>query len=457
KLQKDRSAEGRARLAYFWLNKGPWSDLDEHAAFLPGVPARKPPGSNYYPESLSKEEFEAWLSQIDPPMKEKAQSFFTVIRREKGGLKIVPYSVEYAAELKPLAALLRKAAEATPNATLRKFLRLRADAFLSDDYYASDVAWMQLDSPVDVTIGPYETYTDELFGFKAAFEAYVCLRDDAETGKLKFFAAHLQDIENHLPIDPRHRNPKLGALTPITVVNQIRPAGDGAHGIATAAFNLPNDDKVVTEMGAKRVMLKNVQEAKFRHILTPIARRVLSAADQQELSFDAFFTHILAHELSHGLGPQKNVRQSLKNYYGTLEEAKADITGLFLLQYLYDRKLLPEAEVQLYTTFLASMFRTLRFGIHEAHGRGMAIQFNYLLDAGAIRTRAGGAFALDLAKTKEAVTGLAREIMTIQAEGDFEGARRMVERLAVIRPELAKSLERLTDLPVDITPRYSEP
>jgi hypothetical protein len=453
KLRKDRGRAGRERLEYFLLNKGPWSDLDGHRAFLPDVPPRKPMGANFYPPDMTKEEFEAWEKTLSTVDREKAQSFFTVVRRDAGGrLKLVPYSLEYEPELGRLAKLLRAAADATGNPSLARFLRARAAAFLSNDYYESDVAWMEMDAPIDVTIGPYETYTDELLGYKAAFEAYLCLRDDAETAKLAFFARHLQEVENHLPIDPKYRNPKLGALAPIAVVNQVMSAGDGAHGVATAAFNLPNDDKIVTEKGAKRVMLKNVQEAKFRHVLEPIAARVLSGPGRKELSFESFFTHILAHELSHGLGPQKNVRQTLKNYYGTIEEAKADITGLFLLQYLMDQGKLPRSESKMYTTFLASAFRTLRFGVRESHARGMAIQFNWLTRNGAFSVREDGTFSVDPEKMKAAVARLAGELMTIQAEGNYEAAKKLVEEGAVITPDLRKALDRLEDLPVDITP-----
>src|SRR5437868_6756255 len=242
---------------------------------------------------------------------------------------------------------------------------------------------MQLDAPIDITIGPYETYNDELFGYKAAFEAYVNLRDDQETAKLGAFTQHLQDIENNLPIDPQYRNPKLGAAAPIRVVDEIFAAGDGAHGVQTAAYNLPNDERVVQQKGSKRVMLKNIQEAKFRSVLIPIAQRMLGPRERGDVSFDAFFTHIVAHELMHGLGPHQitlngqatNPRQQRKELYSSIEEAKADSTGLFALQYMMDhsRELVltntlrsgEAAERQLYTTFLASAFRTLRFGITE--------------------------------------------------------------------------------------------
>jgi Peptidase family M49 len=453
KLAKDTSPLGKARLHYFDLNKGPWSELDEQVAFLPGVPEKKLPGANFYPEDMTKETFEAWAKGLPIKGQEDVRGFFTVVRpAPDGGLTLYPYSREYESDLKRAAKLLDEAAALTPNKSLQTFLRLRAKAFLSNDYYDSDVAWMKLDAPIDITIGPYETYMDQIFGYKAAFEAYVTLRDDEETAKLKMFADHLQEIENNLPLDPKYRNPKIGALAPIRVVNQVIATGDGGHGVRTAAFNLPNDERIVQKMGSKRVMLKNVQEAKFSTILEPIAKRVLSPADQRDLNFNAFFTHILAHEMTHGIGPQNNVRQSLKELHSAIEEAKADATGLFMMQYLFDHKLLPPAEKSLYTTFLASSFRTLRFGVHEAHGKGMALQFNYLMDKGAFVARADGTFAVDFAKIQPAVRDLVHDLLTIEATGDYAGAKKMLDQLGVLRPLLEQALAKLTDIPTDIEP-----
>ena len=303
KLEADRTPMGRMLLHYFLINDGPWSRLDENEPFTAGVPA-KPAYANYYPDDMTKDEFNAWMNSLSPAEKEKATGYFYTIRRDaKGKLKTVPYSEEYREFLEPAAKLLREAAALTTNATLRDFLNKRAAAFAANDYYDSDVAWMDLDSPIDLTIGPYETYEDELFGYKAAFEAYVTLRDDAETAKLKKFSSYLQELEDHLPIDPKYRNPKLGAASPIRVVNEVFSSGEGNSGVQTAAFNLPNDERVVKEKGSKRIMLKNVQDAKFNKTLIPISRVVLTAADQRKLSFDSFFTHILTHELMHGLGP----------------------------------------------------------------------------------------------------------------------------------------------------------
>ncbi len=463
RLKQDATPLGKARLNYFLFNRGPWSDLDDYAAFVPGAPPRKLPGANFYPEDMRREEFEAWAKVLPEAQRQAAEGFFTVIRRDAAHhLTIVPYSQEYRHGLERAARLLREAAALTGNESLRRFLSLRADAFLSGDYYASDVAWMDLDAPLDITIGPYGTYNDELFGYKAAFEAYVNLRDDRETERLKSFAGRLQEIENNLPMEPRYRNPRLGALAPIRVVNQIVAAGDGAHGVRTAAYNLPNDERVVHEKGSKRVMLKNVQEAKFHAVLEPVAARVLPAAARADLSFDSFFEHILAHELSHGIGPHRiqvagratSPRQELKELYSAIEEAKADITGLFMLQYLFDHGMGggAAAERRLYTTFLASAFRSLRFGLTDAHGKGMALQFNYLEDRGAFVARPDGTFAVDYAKIKPAVGALTHDLLTLEAEGDYPGARHMLDTLGVVRPVMLRALDGLKDIPTDIQP-----
>ena len=465
KLEADSSPEGRERLHYFMINKGPWSRLDKNEPFIDGVPREKPPQGGFYPDDMTKDEFNTWVATLPDQDKQRATGFFTVIRRGADGkLKIVPYHEEYREFLEPAAKLLREAAELTSNQTLKNFLTKRADAFLSDDYYASDVAWMDLDAPIEVTIGPYETYEDELFGYKAAFEAFITLRDEAESTKLVKFSGYLQELENNLPIDPRYRNPKLGAASPIRVVDNVFCSGDGNRGVQTAAFNLPNDEKVVKEKGSKRVMLKNVQEAKFKQVLVPISKIVMDPSQQSQISFDAFFTHILAHELMHGLGPHNikvggrdtNVRKELKELYSAIEEAKADITGLWALQNLIDKGVVDRAmERDLYTTYLASSFRSVRFGITEAHGKGQALQFNYLLDEGGIKMdEAAGTFGIDTAKIKDAVRKLTNEILAIEAEGSYEKAKAMLDKYGLIRPVMQKALDSLGNVPVDIEPNF---
>ena len=488
RLQKDPSPLGRARLHYFWINKGPWSEIDEYKAFLPGVPPRKPLGANFYPEDMTKEDFDRWLSSLPEDEQKQAKGFFTVIRWKSkppkpehmvgpaeqlaDRMQAVAYNQEYKAALTRAAELLKQAASLTDNASLGKFLTLRGDAFLSNDYYESDLAWMDLDAPLDVTIGPYETYNDELFGSKAGFEAYVNLRDDQETAKLAAFSQHLQEIENNLPIDPQYRNPKLGSSAPMRVVDEIFSAGDGAHGIQTAAYNLPNDDRVVQQKGSKRVMLKNIQEAKFRTILLPIARRLLSRSSMVDVNFDSFFTHIVAHELMHGLGPHQiqvqgrdtTPREELKELFSAIEEAKADVTGLFALQYMMDhvqemgmQNVLAAdgaAERQLYVTYLASAFRSLRFGLNDAHGKGMAVQFNYLTDEGAFVEQPDGTFAVDAKKIKSAVRDLDHDLLTLEATGNYAGAKKMLDEMGVVRPNVRKALSRLDGIPTDIEPLF---
>ncbi|MBN1398538.1 MAG: hypothetical protein JXA06_10945 [Bacteroidetes bacterium] len=464
-LLKDTTAEGRERLHYFRINMGPWSLLDKNEPFIEAAPKEKPAGANYYPEDMTKDEFNNWLALLSEKEKEQAVGFFTTIRRSADkSLKMIPYNIEYKEWLEPAGRLLKEAAALTTNKSLKKFLTTRADAFLSNDYYASDITWMELDAPIDLTIGPYETYMDELFGYKAAFEVFVTIRDDAESQKLEKFGSYLQDIENNLPMEDKYRNPKLGAMSPIRVVDVIYAAGEGNRGVQTAAFNLPNDEKVIRDKGAKRVMLKNMQEAKFNKVLVPISSIVIDPEQRSNISFEAFFTHILAHELMHGLGPHNitvdgkptNVRKELKELYPAIEEAKADITGLFAMQYLIDKGLLDKKlEEQMYTTYLASAFRSVRFGINEAHGKAVALIFNYLSEEAAIwADEESGTFKIDDTRIKQAVEDLTRAILTIEAEGSYSSAKEIIERYSVINPEMQNALDCLHDIPVDIEPSF---
>ena len=463
-LLSDPSPLGRARVSYFLRNKGPWDRLDGEAPFLPGV-GPKPDQAGFFAAGASKAEVEAWVAALPEGARAFATGFFSVVRRGADGkLLAVPYSLEYQGELSRAAALLEEAAALTADPTLRAFLAARARAFLSNEYRESDVAWMRLDAAVEPTIGPYEVYEDGWFNQKAAFEAFIGVRDDAETAKLARFSAELQGIEDVLPIEPAWRNPRLGGLAPIRVINEIFAAGDAARGVTTAAYNLPNDEVVVHEMGSKRVMLKNVQQAKFDKVLVPISRVALVPAQRGLIAFDPFFTHILMHELVHGLGPHTavgvgspdTVRARLGDTYSAIEEAKADVGGLFALQKLLDEgKLDPAMRPTLYPTFLASAFRSLRFGLTEAHGKGMALQLNWFLDAGAIGVAPGGAVGVDPVKMRAAVVALTKELMTIQARGDREAAVKLLSRMAVIRPEVRKVLDRLGGVPVDIAPRFA--
>ena len=455
----------------FVLNRGPWSELDGYTAFMEGVPPRKPKGAAYYPEDVTPDDLEAFFASLSEEEKAKARGFYSVIRRDaSGALKAVPYSEAFREELSEASKYLKEAAALADDAGLKRFLSLRADAFLSDDYRPSEVAWMELSGDVDPTMGPYETYLDEAMGLKAAFEVYIGLRDHEESRRLAVLAAHLLDVERALPMPDEHKRQELGALAPIAVLNQLFNAGDAGHGVQAAAYNLPNDEVVVAEKGSKRVMLKNVQHAKFDAILLPIADRVLVSEDRSQVDFDAFFLHILAHELSHGLGPQvivkdgktTSVRSELGDVYSAIEEAKADLMGLFMVQRFIDggqelglSEMFPRSlESKLYITYLASSFRTLRFGIEEAHARSMAMQFESFVRNGAVRLTEDGRFDVDPAKMRLAVEQLLGELLIAQATGDREMARRLLEERAVLTPELTRTLESLKDLPVDIRPVF---
>ncbi|MFL6550016.1 MAG: dipeptidyl-peptidase 3 family protein [Povalibacter sp.] len=462
-LANDASPLGKARLDYFLLNKGPWSELDENRAFIPGAGA-KPEGGAFYPANATRDAVDAWMKTLPEKERADATGFFTTIRTTpQGKFTSVPYSLEYQGELAEMARLLREAAALTQQPTLKAFLDKRAAAFISNDYYDSDMAWMELNASIEPTIGPYEVYEDEWFNFKAAFESFITIVDQDESQKLARFSKELQGLEDRLPIDKAFRNPKLGGYSPIRVVNVVFTAGDANHSVQTAAFNLPNDERVVAAKGSKRVLLKNFQHAKFDKVLTPIAKVALAPEDRALVAFEPFFTHILMHELMHGLGPQTirlngretTVRQELKELNGFLEEAKADISGLWALQQLMDRGVIDKKqERSMYVTYLASTFRTLRFGLNDAHGKGMALQVNYLLDHGAIRVGADGRFALDLKKVKSAVAGLTHDIMTLQAHGDYAGVKTLLDQMVKIRPEVQRVIDQLAALPVDIAPKF---
>jgi hypothetical protein len=464
-LAHEQTPEGRARLHYFLINKGPWSRLDHNAPFVLGAP-QKPAGANFYPVDSTKAEIETWIQSLPADEQTRAKGFFTVVRRKADkSLTLVPYNIEYQGELSRAAELFRDAASAASEPTLQRFLSTRADAFLSNDYYESDVAWMELKGAIEPTIGPYEVYEDEWFNYKAGFESFITVSDEEESAKLAKYSSQLQEIEDHLPIDPKYRNPRLGALAPMVVVNELFCGGDANHGVQTAAYNLPNDERVTREKGSKRVMLKNVQDAKFAKTLIPISRIVLAPSDQKNVNFDAFFTQIVVHELMHGLGPHdvtvngqhSTVRQELKETYSALEEAKADISSLFAIQYMIDKGVLPKSlERPLYVTYLASSFRSIRFGTSEAHGLGMVLQFNYLFDHGSFAAHADGTLSVNMDKIKDAVRGLTHDIMTLQAEGNYEKAKELLPKVtAGLKPEIEKALNKMGQLPVDIEPRFT--
>lgn len=460
-LAKGASPLERAGYEYFLINRGPWDRLKQDEPFI-GT-AKKPVGAAFYPPDMTKEEMEKYIT-AHPDQKDALQGLFTVVRRDGDKLTTIPYSKHYAKHLEPAAAKLREAAALTTNASLKDYLTKLADAFGKDNYRDSDMAWMDLNGPIEVVIGPYEVYEDALFNYKAAFESFITVVDRGETDKLEVYAQHLPGMEKNLPIPDEYKNPNRGTESPLRVVQELYTAGDARRGVQTAAFNLPNDEFVREKKGSKKVLLKNVMDAKYRLSGSPIANRVLAASQRNLLNFDAYFNFVLFHELSHGVGPgmiegpdgqRTDIRFLLKDTYSAIEECKADVLGVYNILYAKEFNLLPSFnEEQLFATYAGLHFRSMRFGIDEAHGRGTAVQWNWLREKGAIMPAADGTFSVDMAKMRAGIRSLATELLTLQATGDYARAQRLLAKYGVTNPEIESVIAKLKDIPVDITPVF---
>lgn len=463
KLAAYQGPHAAAALDYFDINFGPWDRLAEWQPFAGDLP--RPAGAGFYPEDLTRDAFEGWLAK-HPGDRPGFTSTTTVIRRRGAELAAVPYSREYAAWLQPAADHLRRAAGMTGNASLRRFLESRAAAFASDDYYASDMDWMDLDSPIEITIGPYETYEDTLFGYKAAFEAYVTVALPAESAALARYKERLPWLESNLPIPDAWKNLSRGTASPIRVVDLVYGAGEAQAAVQTLAFNLPNDERVREAKGSKKILMRNIMRAKYDKILLPIARQVLDPGQLSAVAFEAYFDHVLHHELGHGLGPgsitvdgrKTEVRLELKELYSTLEEAKADVMGVYDILALVERGEMPaELRRTLEPTYVAGLFRSARFGLQEAHGKGVISQFNYLMEKGALVVDASNHFHSVPEKFPGAIRSLLAEMLTLQAKGDYAGTRKFLDTYGKPGPSLVAAVARLAGVPVDIRPLYSPP
>jgi hypothetical protein len=454
--------ELKPQLELFNIMFGPFDRLEDNEPFI--GKNTKPLGANFYPVDMSKEEFEKWIK--DNPADEKAfLSEFTIIRRDNNKLVAIPYSEYFKDKLIAASIFLKEAAGYSDNPSLKKYLLSRANAFLSNDYYQSDMDWMDLkDHNIEVVIGPYEVYEDAMFNYKAAFESFVTIKDPVETKKLEVFAKYLTDIEKNLPLDDKHKNYTRGSESPIVVANEVFTAGDTKAGVQTLAFNLPNDERVRQAKGSKKVMLKNVHEAKFEKLLKPIAEIVLDSDQLKDVTFDAFFNHTLMHEMSHGVGPgfikvkgkDTEVKKELKETYSTIEECKADILGMYNNIFMIEKGVYPkESENQVWVTFLAGAFRSMRFGIGEAHGGGNAIIYNYLLEKGGyIYDERTQKVNVDFLKIYPALKELCNLVLTIQAEGNYQGAKDIIAKYAVNSPTIEILRKKLETLPVDIKPVF---
>ncbi|NWG70121.1 MAG: hypothetical protein HXY23_00715 [Parvularculaceae bacterium] len=448
-------------LELFDLHGGVWDETNHNEPFY--GEAAWPAGAGFYPADMTKAEFEAWIA-AHPEDAEAFNSPYTVIRREGDRLVAVPYSVAYREWLEPAAAKLREAAAVATNESLKKFLTMRADSFLKDDYYDSEMAWMDLDGPIEIAIGPYETYTDTLFGMKTAFEAFVTVKDPAESAALAKYKNYLKDMEANLPVEEKYKNFKRGFESPIAVVAQVHGGGDNVPGIQTIAFNLPNDERVREAKGAKKVLLSNVMGAKFDRILSPMAAKVL-VDDQAGLLMQKYMgAETLFHELSHSIGPgaitkdgrETTVTAELKELHAPIEEGKADVLGAYNVLFMMQRGEMPIAEKENFlATYFVGIFRAMRFGVTEAHGRGAAFQYKYFRDRGAaVWDAEAKRYRLDFVKLEQAITDLTRDVIVIEGNGDYAAAAAFLEANAALDGEAKEVIAGLTDLPVDIQPVY---
>jgi Peptidase family M49 len=449
-------------LDMFDLHFGPWDTLAENHPFYGGEAI--PAGAGFYPKDLTKAELDSYIA-AHPGEKEALTGAYTVVKWRGDRLVAVPYSVEYRQWLEPAAKLLERAAARTSNASLRKFLNLRAKAFRSNDYYESELAWMDVSgTPIEVVIGPYEVYTDSLYGSKTAFEAFVTVQDPKESSALSHYKALLPDMERNLPVEESYKNFNRPFASPILVADQVHGGGDNVPGVQTIAFNLPNDERVREAKGAKKVILANVLGAKYDRILAPMAGLVL-VPEQARLVTKKYMTQeTLFHELSHSLGPgtislggrRTTVNAELKDQYSASEEAKADVMGVYNILYLMKRGELPIAErEQLLATYFAGIFRAVRFGTDEAHGRGAAMQYSYLKEKGAFRWDEGASrFRVDYDKMESGLRDLAAELVRLQGNGDYAGTKAFFDRHAKLDERARSVLATTAHIPTDIQPVY---
>ena len=453
-----------ARLAKFDQMMGPWDEVDEDKPFFGN--AQRPVGAGFYPADLTKEQFDRYLA-AHPDQAEALTDPYTVVKRQGDKLVAVPYSVEYKQWLEPAAKLMEQAAAKTSNASLKKFLTLRAKAFRADDYFESEMAWMDLEgTPIEFVIGPYETYTDKLYGRKTAFEAYVTLRNPEESEALAVYKSHLRGMEANLPVEEQYKNFKRGFESPISVVDQIQGGGDSMHGVPSIAFNLPNDERVREAKGAKKVILRNVLGAKYERILAPMAELVLVPDQAKDVTRKYMYLETVFHELSHSLGPGSinvggratTVDKELKDVASGFEEAKADVMGAYNILHMMDKGVLPAAEKdQIRASYVAGLFRSMRFGAHEAHGQGAAMQYKYLRDKGAITwDDKARRFRLDAAKLDAGIRDLVADIVRLQARGDYEGTKAFLAKYAVMDQEAETVTGTMGGIPIDIWPVYPE-
>jgi hypothetical protein len=442
------------------INYGPWDRLADNEPFLAGHGA-KPVGANLYPADMTKDEFEAAVAASDDGG-ESLKSLYTLVRRDaEGGLSAVPYREAFAERLERAAGKLREAAALAQDPGLKQYLELRADALTSDVYQPSDLAWMDMkDNRIDVVIGPIEVYEDKLFNYKAAFEAYVLVKDMEWSDRLARYTTFLPMLQRGLPVPDEYKEELGGSGSDLNAYDVIYYAGDCNAGSKTIAINLPNDEEVQTQKGTRRLQLKNAMRAKFDEILVPISELLIAPDQRKHVTFEAFFGNTMFHEVAHGLGIKNTidgsgtVREALKEQGSALEEGKADVLGLYMVTSLHEQGEIADTTLEdNYVTFMASIFRSIRFGAASAHGRANLARFNFFKEMGAFnRDEASGTYRVDMDKVREAMAALSEKILRFQGDGDYDGAKAFMEQTGVIGPTLQGDLDRLAEqgIPVDI-------
>ncbi|AKD02015.1 Zn-dependent hydrolase [Pontibacter korlensis] len=445
--------DSEAAKRYVQINYGPWDRLNNNEPFIPGV-GPKPEGANFYPTDMTKEEFE----QAD--LKDKSSQYTFLRRDENGKLITVPYHVQFKDQVQQVAKLLKQAADLAEGAGLKKYLILRAEAMLTDNYQPSDLAWMEMKTNrLDIVIGPIETYEDKLFGYKAAHEAYVLIKDMEWSDRLSKYAAFLPELQRGLPVPAQYKKETPGTDSDLNAYDVVYYAGDSNAGSKTIAINLPNDEEVQLKKGTRRLQLKNAMQAKFDKIMEPIAEELIAEDQQQYVTFDAFFANTMFHEVAHGLGIKNTinnkgtVREALKEHASALEEGKADILGLYMITQLQEKGEVEGDLKEYYTTFLAGIFRSVRFGAASAHGKANMVRFNFFKENGAFeREEATGKYHVNYEKTREAMNKLSEKILTLQGNGDYAGVGELLNEQGQISAQLQADLDRLAqaNIPVDI-------
>jgi hypothetical protein len=459
RLEKSQATKDVELRRFLMINGGRFDLTNDNKPFVGTQPM--PPGRGLYPEGLTRGELEKYVA-AHPEQKDELYSPYNIIRRNGDSLVAIPYHTDYRQFLIPAAKALRDAADLSEDKAFADFLRLRADAFLSDDYYKSDLAWVDLQNPkFDVIMAPYETYLDGLLGVKTSYGAAVMIRNEAESAKLATYQQHVPEIQDALPLAPEDRPSKAGQPSPMEVMDTPFRGGDLRHGYQAVADNLPNDARIHEQKGTKKIFFKNYMDARVNYVILPLAKRIIDPQQASQASADGYMATTVMHEICHGLGPayartssgKKDIREAIADVYPGLEEAKADVVGMYALKFLIDKGVLPkEREQEYYASYVAGIFRTVRFGVGEAHGRAEMMEFNYLSERKAIIRDSSGTYRIDYAKMPEAISALAKELLEQEATGDRARAATWFQKYDVMPADLKSKLAEIRDVPVDVDP-----